>query len=143
VLTDSITDVSLVARPRGGGPDVVVPLAHAAESDEVQPYLRVDESVAADRLLSGLRAGRYGLFLRVAAGPVWRERRMNECAPPPEELRVVRSGPRRGVTRSAALNTGGGGGLWLAVSETTVGWRRAARGVRRVAARLTAGFRRH
>ena len=129
-LTDRVTAVDLVARSRARGIDRSFPLAHAVVLDEERPFVRVEDTVAVGRLLSRLSAGTYELFLRVSAGPTWRERRVCECAPPPAETRVIRSRLHFGLRRVATLVTTGPGNLSLSVVDVVARWRRRIRRVR-------------
>lgn len=129
-LTDRVTAVDLIARSRGCGTDRSFPLAHTVVLDEERPFVRVEDTVAVGRLLPRLPAGTYELFLRVSAGPTWRERRVCECAPPPAEARVIKSSLHFGLGRAATLVTTGPGNLSLSVVDVVARWRRRIRRAR-------------
>lgn len=117
LLTESVTEVSLVARSRVGGADVAYPLAHTLTVGEALPLVVVDEIVPVDRLISGMPIGMQDLYLRVAAGGTCRERRVTECAPPPLAVRVVHGGRGQVGVSSAVLVTTPGGYLSLRVMK--------------------------
>ncbi len=105
VLSDRVTSADLVARPRGGGKDVLFPLAHTIELEEHLPYCAIEEVLPSAQLLGALTDGMYDLHLRLTAGQVSRERRLCECAPAPAESRIVSSPRRRAFSRSATIKT--------------------------------------
>jgi hypothetical protein len=131
LLTDRVTTVDLVARSRAKNTERSFPLAHTLVLDEQRPYVMVEGSIATRQLLSHIPTGKYELFLRVAAGPTMRERRVCECAPPPAEARGIRSRSHFGLARVAMLVTTGPGNLSLNVADVTTGLRRQIRRVRK------------
>jgi hypothetical protein len=128
-LTDRVTDVGLVARSRAGGDDVVIPLAHRVVLEEVRPFVLVEDAISADRLLGALPDDTYALYLRVAAGTTWRERRVSECTVPPPGSRIVRRVGRGVFAKSGTLRTTTHDNLSLRVED---GPRSALRRLRRV-----------
>jgi glycosyltransferase involved in cell wall biosynthesis len=93
-LTERVTAVSLIARSRSRGGEVEFPLASRVTSDETSPVVQVEDSIPAGRLLSLPKGEVFDLYLRVAAGETWRERRVAECAPV-RKLRILKgSGDR-------------------------------------------------
>jgi CDP-glycerol glycerophosphotransferase len=142
-LTDRVTDVTLVARSRDKSVEVAVPLAHEVVFDEVHPFVNVEDTVTAEALAAHMTPGIYDFFIRVSAGPTWRERRLSECASPSPEPRVVQGAQHLGVAKSGLLTTTSGGNLSLRVTEVVSGWRRLARRGRRLAGRIAkrAGLR--
>lgn len=142
-LTGRVTDVDLVVRSRQGQEEMLVPLAHEIVVEEKRPFLRVGDDIPGERLLADLPAGLYDLYVRVAAGETWRERRLSECAPPPDEPRVVHRRWGRRWTKHGVLATAGTGSLVLRVVDgeavTRVRkWRRRIAGARR---RLSTAWR--
>jgi CDP-glycerol glycerophosphotransferase len=133
LLTDRVTAVDLVARSRARSAERSFHLGHTVVLDEQRPYVMVEDSIASARLPSRLPAGKYELFLRVAAGPTMRERRVRECAPPPAEVRGIRSRSHFGLARVATLVTTGPGNLSLNVVDEVTGLRRRLRRIRRLA----------
>jgi len=129
VLTDRITDVSLVVRQQDDPGEVVIPLAHRIVTEETQPFALVRDTVSARALLSGLAPGTHTLFIRVSAGEVSRRVRVSECAPPPKHPRVVRAWTI--PMRYATLITTSNGVLTMkVVVGTRVSLRAYARAVR-------------
>jgi len=129
-VTHAVTGVPLVACPERGSYETVVPLSHRIATDETQPYVLVRDTVEAGRLLAGLSADTYKLFMRVTAGDVSRQVGVFECALPPERPRVVRSWAL--PMRSGTLATTSKGQL---TTKVVVGTRTALRGAARRAYR--------
>jgi CDP-glycerol glycerophosphotransferase len=89
-LTERVTSVTLIARSRADARESAFPLAFEVVFGEGAPFVRVDHTIPADRLLTSPKGDVRDLYLRVAMGDTWRERRVAECAPAPK-VRVVRS----------------------------------------------------
>lgn len=79
-LSDRITGVSLVARPRHGSGDAVLPLAFEVMFDEINPYARVRDEVPLEWLFALPKGEVHDLHLRVCAGDTTRDRKAAECA---------------------------------------------------------------
>ncbi len=94
-LSGHITDVSLVLRSRTGSGEAAFPLAFESVSEEGNTHVGVDDMVPAGGLLTAAKGDILDLWVRVAAGGVWRERRLAECAPAPSKPRILRG--RRGT----------------------------------------------
>jgi hypothetical protein len=135
-LTGRVTGVSLVLRPRTGEADVAIPLAHEVLLDEVSPRVAVEDVIPFDRLLAGAPDGAYDLYLRVAAGETVRERKVDECAPPPRNLRIVRYARAGARARYGILSTTAKGHLTLAVVDRSEMIRRRLRHLRRSIGRV-------
>lgn len=116
-LTDRVTDVSLVVRSRVDGDRAVIPLAHKVVEEEVRPFVLVEDILPSDRFLAGLSDGRHDLYMRVASGGTWRERKLSESAPPMPGLRIVHRVAEGGSATSAALKTTLKGTLSLRVLD--------------------------
>jgi glycosyltransferase involved in cell wall biosynthesis len=132
-LTDRVTEVSLVARSRSRGIEIAIPLSHAVDLDEERAAIAIEDTVDAGRLLARLPEGTYELLMRAAAGPTARDRRLNECAPPPAEARVLRTAAHFGAPKSGELITTGAGNLSLRVTSVLSGWRRLIQRARALA----------
>lgn len=113
LLTDRVSDVGLVVRPRAGGDEIVLPLAHRIELEETRPFVRVEDSLTADRLLGRLETGGYTLHVRISSGGVSRERRLSECAASQQAARFVRRSAEDGSVMSGLLTASSQGALSL------------------------------
>jgi glycosyltransferase involved in cell wall biosynthesis len=118
-LTERVTGVSLVVRPRAGHGDLVVALVHEVVYDGTQYVVLVDDTVSVGSVLGPLSDGTHDLYVRVAAGEIGRERRVAEYAPPPGGPRILRCTDARGRKKLGALRTTSAGNLSLEVSGST------------------------
>ena len=112
VLTDRITDVSLVARSRATGNEEAFPLPFEVSFEEALPFARVEGTIPAERLLTVPENDTCDLYMRVAAGETSRRSRVAECAPS-SGLRIMRSRGRTEGTRYGVLSTNPTGHLVL------------------------------
>jgi hypothetical protein len=139
-LTERVTGVELIARPRTGAVDATFPLAFAVPLDETNPVVEVDDTVTAGGLLASPAGEIRDLYLRVSAGEVWRERRLAECALPPSKLRIVQGRGGQGRAIAAVLATTPKGYLALHALDRTALARRRLGHVRRSTARAVRGW---
>jgi CDP-glycerol glycerophosphotransferase len=138
-LTERVTGVSLVVRPRVGDGGVTLAVAHEVVREGTLYVVRVADTVPVAGVLGPLSPGTYDLYVSIAAGEIGRERRLAENVPPPRRPRVLRYVDARGRAKLGTLATTGAGNLSLDVFGPlgpVVGalrrlWRSLARAVRR------------
>jgi glycosyltransferase involved in cell wall biosynthesis len=113
-LTEHVTSVSLVTRQRIGAAESAFPLTFRVVRGDGVPYVDVGGTVPVDDLIKAPKGEVRDLYLRVAAGQVWREARMSECASVPR-LRVLGNRGGSGGARYGLLTANAKGNLSFCV----------------------------
>jgi glycosyltransferase involved in cell wall biosynthesis len=136
-LTERVTAVTLIARSRTGEGEATFPLAFRVASDETSPVVQVEDSVPVGPLLSLPKGEVFDLYLRVAAGETWRERRVAECAPVPKQ-RILR-GSAGGALCGMLITTPKGSLSFCVLDRAALARRRLGR-AKRAAVRAVRGW---